>query len=427
MWFCRIGNSADVLGPLTDEQLRQLAREGRIQASDLVSHNSAGPWYLAKQVRGLFAETRAQSAAPPSPPEIPTLVPASPSNPGAEALELLRQEKARRREQARRRTVRLVWIGLALFVVLIGALLWPTASRLVRSQFAAKTTAKQSPADTGRIVGTSNTRSGVELDIPELDEILGVPLEKRSKSPAATPPQESQKAASQTPTSDRLDQLTRLIKSGAVFGTTPSKRRDRQGSVEIQIEECQVAPASIHRVGQEGLVYQTSRPHLILSLRITNSSTEKSVTYTPPKVKNNAAEMWWEGASKPVTPWQRAGYTVDGEQVKPVSLGPGEAVVDVLVFEPPPENAPLVFVRLPASCANVPQDFLFAIAKEEIEWPEPPTAEDVPSDEASLGPLNTAGTAQAKGKPAGSDAPTKEKDTPTEDDEGIPIPGVHDQ
>ena len=426
MWFCRIGNSADVLGPLTDEQLRELVREGRIQASDLVSHNSAGPWYLAKQVRGLFAQTPAHSAAPPRPPEIPTPVPASPSNPGAEALELLRQEKARRRELARRRTVRLLWIGLALFVVLIGVLLWPSASRLVRRQFAAKTTADGSSADTGRVIGASNTRSEVDLDIPELDEILGVPSVKPSKSSAATPPQKSQKAASQTSTSDRLDQLTRLIKSGAVFGTTPSKRRDRQGAVEIQIEECQVAPATVHRVGQEELVYQTSRPYLILSLRITNSSTDKSVTYSPPKGKNNVAEMWWEGASKPVIPWQRAGYTVAGEQVKPVSLGPREDVVDVLVFDPPPEDTPLVFVRLPASCANVRQDFLFAIAKEEIKWPEAPAAKEAPAEEASLGPLSPAGTAQAKEKPAGSDAPTKEKETPTEDEEGIPIPGVND-
>ena len=51
-WYCKV---MDVeIGPLTSQQLRQMAQQKRIKLDDLVRKGDTGSWVRADKVRGLF-------------------------------------------------------------------------------------------------------------------------------------------------------------------------------------------------------------------------------------------------------------------------------------------------------------------------------------------------------------------------------------
>ncbi len=51
-WYCRIAGAE--IGPLSPEQLRALAAEGRLRADDTVCRGKGGPWVPVGRVRGLL-------------------------------------------------------------------------------------------------------------------------------------------------------------------------------------------------------------------------------------------------------------------------------------------------------------------------------------------------------------------------------------
>jgi hypothetical protein len=63
-WFVRRGH--EVRGPLGADQLRELARRGRIRADDLVRHGGDQRWLNAASIPGLLQPPAARSAAPPA-------------------------------------------------------------------------------------------------------------------------------------------------------------------------------------------------------------------------------------------------------------------------------------------------------------------------------------------------------------------------
>jgi len=84
-WFCRIAGRE--LGPFSAQQLKQMAKEGRLLADDEVRAGSDGAWTHASHVKGLFPSAEAggsrdeSSSAPRPAPKLAASQPATSSKP----------------------------------------------------------------------------------------------------------------------------------------------------------------------------------------------------------------------------------------------------------------------------------------------------------------------------------------------------------
>ncbi|MGQ9761587.1 MAG: GYF domain-containing protein [Thermogutta sp.] len=422
MWFCKFANSPQILGPLSDSQLRTLAREGRLQPTDAVAKDRNGPWYPASQVRGLFlatGETQAanqrlshdsspgrlsEDARPSSPPQTSSLM-ASP--------EYLIRQRARRRKQARKLTLTLLWGSLGLGLVLILLLIRPVISPIFQTSRGNRPTARQ--AAKTAIPKDDSSSAQVVASIPGLDEVLGHTSAQKSDTSKSIP---------ETGPEARMATFTKLAAASRLFGTTAQKMRDSHGNIEMAIEDCKIGPVSLQ---QRGLTVQTTKPYLSFKLHVRNTSATERSSYRSPRDGNQTAEIWWEKAPEPVSPWQRAGYTLEG-QASDSSLGPGESVVDTFAFLPPPEDVSLVYIRIPGAAIGLAdEDFFFVISKDDIQRLDKPSAAAGVAkiaDEGSIGPMAPRGTSDNTG--VGRDASQAEEKASDLDEEAIPIPGIHD-
>ena len=78
-WYCSIGGQET--GPLSAQQLKALASQGRLSPENLVRSGASGGWVPAKRIRGLFsvagqAVDESHPSAPPPPPR--STIPAPP-------------------------------------------------------------------------------------------------------------------------------------------------------------------------------------------------------------------------------------------------------------------------------------------------------------------------------------------------------------
>jgi hypothetical protein len=90
-WHCN--RDGKLLGPFTDQQLKQLATSGMLVPTDLIRKAGTEKWVPASRVKGLFPTNEPpatrQSNSPPQE-DIPTVLPVEPANPfrfDAEALD----------------------------------------------------------------------------------------------------------------------------------------------------------------------------------------------------------------------------------------------------------------------------------------------------------------------------------------------------
>jgi ferredoxin len=67
-YYSRAGKRS---GPVTTEELKELAAGGHLAPTDLVRRAADEKWFVAKKVRGLFPEQQAAAAPPPPPPPAP--------------------------------------------------------------------------------------------------------------------------------------------------------------------------------------------------------------------------------------------------------------------------------------------------------------------------------------------------------------------
>ena len=63
-WFCRIGG--EELGPLSAQQVKTMAAQGRLHPGDSIRRGADGQWMPASRVKGLFPADQpgAEAAAP---------------------------------------------------------------------------------------------------------------------------------------------------------------------------------------------------------------------------------------------------------------------------------------------------------------------------------------------------------------------------
>lgn len=86
-WYCQI--MGDEVGPLTSNQLREMALSGRLAPNDLIRKATSDRWVTAEQVKGLFDRATAPISPPtqvpaavpqPRPPRRPAAPPATPKS-----------------------------------------------------------------------------------------------------------------------------------------------------------------------------------------------------------------------------------------------------------------------------------------------------------------------------------------------------------
>ncbi len=419
MWYCRIANSTEVVGPLSDEQLRSMAREGRLQPSDAVAQAAHGPWYPASHVRGLFPRSESVRSPTPAKPSA-TPIPATPASGGSPSPsqasgtvvtpELLAKWRVQRRKQARKLTKLLLGVGVGLMVLFILVLIRPVISSI----FQAATAKRAKAVPSHQVARNLQDSKSAELvaSIPGLNEVLG----------HASSPTESSGAGAETNRESRVARLTRLIAASQAFGTTAQKVRDSHGHVEMGIEECQIAPVALR---QGGIIYKTARPYLIFKLRVRNTSSSDAVNYQSPRQGYETAEVWWDKARETTPPWQQRGMTLDG-QVENVTLEPGQELVDAFAFQAPPEGFRQLYIRIPGRSVNLAEDFLFVISENDVRRPQEvaQTASAEASGPDSIGPMS--GTRPSEAVSAQGESLQGDMERPNEDEEAIPIPGISD-
>ena len=417
MWYCRIANSTEVVGPLSDDQLRAMAREGRLQPSDAVAHTANGPWYLASHVRGLFPQSEAvASGSPAKPPTAPVSAPPVSVGPPSSTQtsgnvvtpEQLAKWRAQRRQRARKLTRLLLGTGIGLMVLFILVLMRPVISSIF--QAAGPNSAKARPSRQVTRDSQDPKSSELAASIPGLNEVLGHPS---SATQSSGPPTETNRES-------RVAHLTRLVAASQAFGTTAQKVQDSHGHVEMKIEECQIAPVALRR---GSVISKTARPYLAFKLRVRNTSSSETVNYQSPRQGAEVAEIWWDKATQTTPPWQPRGMTLEG-QAENATLQPGQELVDAFAFQVPPEEFAQLYIRIPGRSVNLAEDFLFVIPKNEVQRPQDsdraPSAGE--SDVESIGPMSV--TKQAEPPTAHADSPQAEVSPSDEDEEAIPIPGL---
>jgi hypothetical protein len=423
MWFCKFANSPQIVGPLSDNQLRALARQGRLQPTDVVAQDQNGPWYAASQVRGLFAQSgEPQSAGQPLPQiaipltkQSPEEMPSSRQSQTEAAVptpEALLKQRAQRRKQARKLTLTLIWSGLALGFVFVLVLMRPVISSMLQTRSEKRPETRKSPEITRS--SEDSAMSQRVASIPGLDEVLGY---------APTQPKALTKATTETPQESRMERLTKLIAASQAFGATAQKLDDSHANIEMTIEDCRIAPASLR---QRGLGFQTPKAYFVFKLRIRNTSSTETARYRSPREGSQTAEIWWDKAPQTLPPWQRPGFTLEG-QIEDASLGPGEALVDTFAFQPPPDDVPSIYIRIPGTSVDLDNDdFLFVIAKDDIQRFDKAAkhpAGIADTDEVSIGPMSPVRKSESA---AESDSPSTEEKRADMDEEAVSIPGIHD-
>ena len=423
MWFCKFGNLPQIVGPMSDNQLRALARQGRLQPTDVVAQDQNGPWYPVSQVRGLFVQSgEPQSAGQPLPQIAIPLTKQSPeempssrqSQTGASVPtpEALLKQRAQRRKQARKLTLTLIWSGLALGFVFVLVLIRPVIFSMLQTRSEKRPETRRSPE-----IARSSEDSAMSqrvASIPGLDEVLGyVPMQPKAPT----------KATAETPEESRMARLTKLIAASQAFGATAQKLRDSHGEIEMTIEDCRIAPASLR---QGGLGFRTPRPYFLFKLRIRNASSTETARYRSPREGSQTAEIWWDKAPQPLPPWQRPGFTLEG-QIEDATLGPGDTVLDIFAFDPPPDDIPLIYVRVPGTSVGLDaDDFLFVIANDDIQRFDKaakPSAGIDDTDGVSIGPMSPVRKSESATQ---SDSRQGDEEQAGMDEEAVPIPGIHD-
>jgi len=316
MWYCRIANSTEVVGPLSDDQLRAMAREGRLQPSDAVAQTANGPWYLASHVRGLFPQSEVvPSRTPASPPTTPVPTPPVSVGPPSSSQtsgnvvtpEQLAKWRAQRRQRARKLTRLLLGTGIGLMMLFILVLMRPVISSIFQATGPSSPKARPSR----EVTRDSQDPKSSELaaSIPGLNEVLGHPS---SATQPSGPPTETNRES-------RVAHLTRLVAASQAFGTTAQKVQDSHGHVEMKIEECQIAPVALRR---GSVISKTARPYLAFKLRVRNTSSSETVNYQSPRQGAEVAEIWWANATQTTPPLQPRGMTPEG-QAENATLQPG--------------------------------------------------------------------------------------------------------
>lgn len=416
-WYCRIAGAE--LGPLSSQQLRALATDGRLRADDEVCQGKGGKWVQASRVKGLLAssssevlvarpldeesgpvagnpaKTRSKPVAggavpkaktAPKPPEAPrTAVPvakvavagsaaasAAPAQspfiftePGAEQGKsstgksgpLSPADVAKYRQKQRKRLL-IGSIGAVGGVLVLSVVVWFAYPPLTgSSDETAQRSSSGEPVEEGEL--------GSDLDTG-LDDLLGEG-ERRTEGPDAA--------------------------ADGQRWLDASKDSAKAGAVNVRVVSVQIGkPRLKSATGQSKLPKEDL---LIVTLELTNTDPAKKVVHSGWAGRAAAAHevSLVDNHGNPYKSKSFTGAMIDGQQ-SDTSLYADEPVLDVLVFERPVDAAKHLRLTLPASAVDHEGMLRFEIPKNMIG------AE--PSEEVADSP-RTAGGRSAPAEGAGDE------------------------
>ncbi|MDY0168349.1 MAG: DUF4339 domain-containing protein [Thermoguttaceae bacterium] len=389
-WYCRIAGAE--LGPLSSQQLRALATDGRLRADDEVCQGKGGKWVQANRVKGLLtssssevlvarpldeesepgaakpAKSRSKPVAggavpkaktAPQPPEAPrTAVPvakvavagsapaaAAPAQspfiftePGAEQGKsstgksgpLSPADVAKHRQKQRKRLL-IGSIGAVGGVLVLLVVVWLAYPLLTGSgDETAQGSSSEEPVEEGEL--------GSDLDTG-LDDLLGEG-ERRTEGPA-----------------DAGADGQRWLDA--------SKDSAKAGAVNVRVVSVQIGkPRLKSATGQSKLPKEDL---LIVTLELTNTDPAKKVVHSGWAGRAAAAHevSLVDNHGNPYKSKSFTGAMIDGQQ-SDTSLYADEPVLDVLVFERPVDAAKHLRLTLPASAVNHEGMLRFEIPKNMI-------------------------------------------------------------
>lgn len=408
VWFCKI--SGHQLGPLSSQQLRAMAAEGRLAPEDHVRQGAQGPWLPAAQVKGLFAAdepVRRPAAGRPATSRVPQAQP-PPKVPPAPA-----------------------------------AARPPTAGAADRNRFSIVTEASAPPVGTsGESAAPAafrNRRRNDALVVGSLVVLViglavaGIVLALATRDSGESA-KESAEAASDTSSPGSTIQRP----GGTGPADKPADRQwldgsqdtARQGDVRVRISSVVIGGP---RVIQEalGLPGRPRRDYLLVTIELENAGADRKLEHASwgGNGPTGSRATLTDSLGKTYRLKRFRGVGTDGRPAT-APIDPNERIEDPLVFDPPAGAAEFLLLRLPAAAFGRPGELCFKIPREMIvtagEQPEPqdparPLEGGVPEIDRGIAELEAAeeGTGP-EDEDRGEDAPDIFKDYPElrGDDEG---------
>jgi len=355
-WFCEI--SGRQLGPLSSQQLRAMAEQGRLMPEHRVRQGAEGPWVPAARVKGLF-----QGDATPAPPR-----PVKPVDPSAASPS--ETPKAR-----------------------------PTTSKAVR---VAKTPPSPPPPPPAATTEPSGQPPGISPGHEEFSIVTeaGTPWERVAGRGGAGPSGRKKPllmagllvllvlglsaAGIAVYLGNRPDEAAAVAEPEPSADALPASPEEKNwvdasdsaiqcGEVRVSILE---AKQGYPRFASRLPAPDALEEYLLLTVKLENLAESKKLEY----------ESWGSRSSLirrvRLTDNVRNTYRsksfgraeLEG-QVGAASIYPGETVEDLLVFERPVETAEYLQLELPAAAFGQPGALYFTIPREMIkvteEEPEP--------------------------------------------------------
>lgn len=419
MWYIYKKSTKQVLGPVDAAQVQRWLKDGTIQVDDLAAAGPTGPWSSLNDLLGGSFRGTPPASVPSGPTDptgtssaLPARVPGAkmPARNLAADPEFLRRQRLRSRQRARRVTMGLLIGAAGLFVVFVVVLIAPFAGWR-RTESPGKTLAKAEMMEDPALEVAKRAAG----DIGDLAKLIG--SKDRVERDGTR-----RSASSAEGTTTRL-----FAQASAAFGGTAEKLRDVRKNVEMRIEGVRLDYPRL-RAGQQ--TFRTRSPYLMIRVRITNLDRQQSVTYTPCHATKPSATLSWDGESEGLTPFQRRGFLIDGQQSGVIQLGPGQEAVDLYVFAAPPSSVTSVTLKIPGQAVGESEDFVFLLPMAEVLAGRQEGQDEMSRaggrtesiEEPGIGPLTP-----------GSDVPAQQAppETPLETDqmpeeEAMPIPGIHE-
>ncbi len=403
-WYCSIEGKET--GPLSAQQLKAIATNGRLSPDDLVRAGISGGWVPAKRVKGLFSDggqaghesdssvrppalPPMANVAPPPPPQTPphqvTPPPvASPSThelpPRTEDFPFLGEvgirkpqvgagasvpEPSRPRKDHRRRQLFLVWALLVTFLVLCVAVVYVSIAMNqplpVPEQVATRPPATPAQdAVKGDVAGrdskaplTPGGKHSGPASPPAKPEVPPSP------APGGKPIALAAKSAAKPPAAQKGDtHWVNAKESAATLGDI----RVRINSAVLGRPKDWVIPP---RIGK-------STQFLILTIELSNSTKNRKIDHTGWAVRT-AAGMGVKLTDEVPNHYALKAGAIGQGGSEPIY--PGQSVEDKLIFERPIDAAKVLRLQLPAAAFGGKGTVQFEIPKEMIvqstEQPEP--------------------------------------------------------
>ncbi|MDZ7620699.1 MAG: DUF4339 domain-containing protein [Patescibacteria group bacterium] len=384
-WYCKIAGAE--LGPLSSQQLRALAADGRLRPEDEVCQGQGGKWVAADRVKGLLKSASSEVlVAQPLAEDMPVAAKAPP--PHAKKVDATALPQAKTAPQPPESPQAAVPVAKAAAVSAPGpkAAAAPTAFNFGGSSTHSGAASKGrsmplSPADAAKQrqqkrkkLLVASIGGLVALTVIGLVFVFANPFGSDAKDSG---PSAEMLAAQQFKEGELTSTSIEDIDLGLSKDGTPNRSEEATGDrwLDATKEQASTGPVNVRivsvRIDKPRIIRGTGRAAtpkedcLIVTLELVNSDPEKKIVHAgwgrPPAIQRVAIN---DNHGNPYKVETYSG-TIDGQQSN-TSLYADDPIQDVLVFERPVPAAEYLRLELPASAVGENGVLRFQIPKSMI-------------------------------------------------------------